>query len=445
MRSWSGTTWLRIALSAWIALAIAASVKTIIEPELHTVYTAFSHGSRDWWDGHSLYLERAYYYSPTFAILMTPFAVWANWFGGVLWNFASVGLLVWSLRVFFRDVLAGGTDDGSNRQGEEIAKGRKIDRDETSSVRATLAPHPSPLAPLLPQEVEGWFHLLVMLGTVRSVWSGQSNAILIALVLFAAAAIVRGRWWRAAALLAAPVYIKIWPVVALALFCVQWPKRLIGRAAVCLAILGLVPFATKPATAAIASYGQWYDCLVHRQATEFRFPGYRDAWTIWEQFRTPVDRPAYLLLQIAAGLATLGWCLWQRRRGWTARQLVIFTIAAWSAWQLVFGPGTERLTYNIIAPALAWAVLTAFRSRRGRVWISLTYFTTYILGLGGTERLLSGVFPAAKALEPIGVLMFAAWLVWHATENGAVFGFRPIADFIGFCSGGVDRPTSPKR
>ena len=117
-------TWLRIAINAWILLAIAASVKTVIDPERHTVYTAFSHACRDWWDGNSLYVDRAYYYSPTFAILMTPFAIWPDWFGGVLWNFASVGLLVYALRVFFRDVLSrkqwtrgeGRIDVGTKRQ-----------------------------------------------------------------------------------------------------------------------------------------------------------------------------------------------------------------------------------------------------------------------------------------------------------------------------------------
>jgi hypothetical protein len=419
MRSWSGAAWLRFAIGAWIALAVAASVKTIIEPQLHTVYTAFSHGSRDWWDGHSLYVDRAYYYSPTFAIAMTPFASFPDWFGGVLWNLASVGLLAWSLRVFFRDVLA-------------LPLPLSLGEGRGEGIGATgTSPHPNPLPKgegtanarwkstlglLLPRS-EGQFHLLVVLGTVRSVWSGQSNAILVALVLFAAAAIVRGRWWRGSLLLAAPVYIKIWPLVAVGLFCAQWPKRLTARVAICAAALGLVPFLTKPAVAVIAAYGDWYHCLVNRQATQFRFPGYRDAWTIWEQFQSPVDRRAYLILQIAAGAATLGWCLWQRRRTSSAKRLAIYTIAAWSAWQLLFGPGTERLTYNLIAPALAWGLLAAFDSRRGRIWIVATYATTYILGLGGTERLLSGVIPAATALEPIGVLMFTAWLVWHAAQS----------------------------
>ena len=282
---------------------------------------------------------------------MTPFAVWPNWFGGVLWNLASVGLLVWSLRVFFRDVLAGKADDGSNCQDAEIAKRQKNNHICATSACASLAPSPSPLAPpLLPPGAEGWFHLLVLLGTARSVWSGQSNAILVALVLLAAAAIVRGRWWRAALLLAAPVYIKIWPIVVVGLFCVQWPKRLVLRVAICGLALGLIPLLTKPAATVVASYVDWHDCLVNRQATQFRFTGYRDAWTIWEQFQSPVDKRAYLVLQLAGGLATLGWCVWQCRRGRSTRQLAIYTIAAWSVWQLLFGPGTERLTYNLIAP-----------------------------------------------------------------------------------------------
>lgn len=394
MSRWNGTTWLRVALTAWIVLAVAASVKTVIEPRAHTVYTAFSHGCRDWWDGNSLYVDRAYYYSPTFAILMTPFAIWPDWFGGVLWNFASLGLLVYSLRVFFRDVLSEETTS------ETLSR--------TSAVRRLA---------MLPESAEGIFQLLVLIGTARSVWSGQSNAILVALVLLGAAAIVRRQWWRAAMLLAAPIYIKIWPVAIAGLFGVQWSKRLAGRLAICAVGFGLLPFLTKSPVAVIASYADWYHCLTKRQATQFRFPGYRDAWTIWEQFQSPVDKRAYLILQLGAGLATLCWCLWQSRRGVSARWLAISTIAAWSAWQLLFGPGTERLTYNLIAPALAWAVLTAFHARSGRAWITATYLTTYLLGIGGVERLLSGALPLATALEPIGVLMFAAWLIRYASVS----------------------------
>jgi hypothetical protein len=408
MKSLNRETWLRIAINAWIVLAIAASVKTVIDPERHTVYTAFSHACRDWWDGNTLYVDRAYYYSPTFAILMTPFAIWPDSFGGVLWNFASVGVLVYALRVFFRDVLGERARSG----------GRGARRENRGSDTRLVWPYESPLRPRLPVGVEGFYLLLVLAGSARSVWSGQSNAILVALVLLAAAAIVRRQWWLAALLLATPIYIKIWPIAVAGLFAIQWPKHLAPRLVVFTMVLGLVPLLTKSPMGVAASYTDWCHCLTNRESTQFRFSGYRDAWTIWEQFQSPVDKRAYLILQAAAAVATLAWCVWQSRRNQSPQWQAIATIAVWSAWQLLFGPGTERLTYNLIAPALAWAVLSAFQARRDRTWITATYVTTYLLGLGGVERILNGHVPLATALEPIGVVMFAAWVIAAGMRRG---------------------------
>lgn len=425
MKTQPPNRWLAAAMIAWTVLAVAASVKTVIDPESHTVYTAFSHGSRDWWDGNSLYIDRAYYYSPTFAIAMTPLAIWPDWYGGVLWNFVSVGLLAWSLQVFYRRVLATAGEAASVVRSAPPRP--KADDQPDLPETATYAPRdilpfpstelrsPAPAEPVA-QRTEALFHILVLIGSVRSIWSGQSNAILMALVLFAGAAIVERKWWRASLLFAAPIYIKIWPLVIAGLFAIQRPKRLALRLAICVAALGLLPFLTKNPTAAVDSYMQWGEGLVNRQATQFRFTGYRDAWTIWEQFQSKVDKRAYFIVQVAAGLATLAWCVWQSRRERLEQQLIFCTIAAWSAWQLLFGPGTERLTYNLIAPALAWAMIRSFQTGRDRVWITLTYLMTFLLGLGGVERMLVGIFPAATAFEPIGVLMFAGWLVWTAAR-----------------------------
>jgi hypothetical protein len=42
---------------------------------------------------------------------------------------------------------------------------------------------------------------------------------------------------------------------------------------------------------------------------------------------------------------------------------------------------------------------------------------------------LVGFAPAATALEPLGVLMFAGWLVWHAaTTKPACQSSQPLAD-----------------
>jgi hypothetical protein len=268
-----------------------------------------------------------------------------------------------------------------------------------------------------PQRAEGQFLLLVLFGTVRSVWSGQSNALLVAMVLLATAEMQRGRWWRGALWLAAPVHIKVWPVVAGGLFAAQSPRRLAGRLVLCIAGLGMIPFLTQSPAAVVEQYAGFYRCLAERQMGGVRFAGYRDAWNIWEQVHRPVNARAYMMLQVAAGLAVLGWCLWQRRRGLPLRQLAIYTIAAWSVWQLLFGPGTERITYILIAPALAWGVLTSVYSERQRVWTTAAFLTTYSLSVGGVERLLMTWWPATTALEPVGVLIFATWLVSHAART----------------------------
>src|SRR5262249_37490218 len=145
-----------------------------------------------------------------------------------------------------------------------------------------------------------------------------------------------------------------------------------------------------------------------------------DAWTIWEQIHAPVDKQAYFILGAAAGLAVLGWILWLRHSRRTDRseaEIVTYTLAAWASWQLLFGPGTERLTYLIIAPFSAWAGITSLVERRPK-WLAVAAFLpTFLLGAGFAERILVRIAPAAVALQPVGVTVFAAWLVVHAATT----------------------------
>ena len=268
-----------------------------------------------------------------------------------------------------------------------------------------------------PRQAEGAFLWLVLAGALRGIWSLQSNAILIAGVLFAAAAIVRYRWWRAAWLLAAPVYIKIWPLIAAALLGIQWPRKLIGRTAIAIVALGLIPFATKSPVDVSNYYRAWVERLTQRQENVERFAGYRDAWTIWEQIRTPVDPHGYLLLQAASGLAVLAWCIWLKRSRngkRSAAEIVTYTLAVWTCWQLLFGPGTERLTYMIVAPFTAWAVITSYFEKRNFSLAVVAIVTTFILGSGNFERILAHAIPAAVAIQPLGMILFAVWIVRHA-------------------------------
>lgn len=49
--------WIRAALTLWIFLAAAASVKVLVQPQRHTVYPVFAAGARHWWAGIPMYTD----------------------------------------------------------------------------------------------------------------------------------------------------------------------------------------------------------------------------------------------------------------------------------------------------------------------------------------------------------------------------------------------------
>jgi hypothetical protein len=98
--------------------------------------------------------------------------------------------------------------------------------------------------------------------------------------------------------------------------------------------------------------------------------------------------------------------------------LLILILSMWVSWQLLFGPGTEQLTYGIIAPSASWAVLASIAERKA-VWLTRTAWAMLaVLPSGDIERAVLGVFSGARALLPLGVVLFVAWLIWH--ERGEV-------------------------
>jgi hypothetical protein len=150
---------------------------------------------------------------------------------------------------------------------------------------------------------------------------------------------------------------------------------------------------------------------------------YHDAWTIWALFPLPVDLTGYLGLQLSTAVGALALCLWQKQRLRSTAKLLTFVLGTWTAWQLVFGPGTERNTFGLIAPLTAWAAVVAVTEHRGRVWMIVTLFFTDVLAIGHVERALVHVCPhVPEAAHPFGVLLFAGWLIYYARcwETGEV-------------------------
>jgi len=138
---------------------------------------------------------------------------------------------------------------------------------------------------------------------------------------------------------------------------------------------------------------------------------YRDAWTIWELIRSPVAPLGYLVLQLGTAALVLGLVLWQRRWLSETAGLLGVVLGLWTAWQTLFGPGMERNAFGLFAPLSAWGLTIALQERRGRVWMVPAFALATLASFGVLERALADGFPAVLAAHPLGVLLFAAWLL----------------------------------
>jgi hypothetical protein len=387
---------LGFAYLVWLILLVAVGVKALVSPEMHSVWPIFATASGHWWKGQSLY---AYYpgfdlyrYSPTFAVLITPLALLPLRVGGCLWGVLNVGLLLASLRSLQRHILPG--DFGP--------RGRSA------------------------------FLLLAAAIALPMVWNLQSNALVLALVCLGAGAVAKQRWWAAAFLLAVPVFCKIWPLAAVLLLIACWPRQLAGRFALAFAALALVPFLTASPSVVVAAHAEWSHYLT--LTGSWRWPGHRDAWTVWETVASPVNPQAYRLLQAALALGALALCLWCRFRPVSQRQLLAVVLGSWVCWQLLVGPGTERNTYGLIAPLMSWGVVIAWKERQGRLCVGLSCLLLLLFSVGEVERGVGLWFSGAKAMIPLSVAVYAVWLIHYVH-------FLPCWSMVGR----ISNPSGPAR
>ncbi|MBX9787462.1 MAG: DUF2029 domain-containing protein [Pirellulales bacterium] len=376
--------WFHLTLRLWLVFSVVVTIKTFVSPDRHTVYTFFDQASINWWRGESMYVADAittgYRYTPTFAVALTPMAVLPRAIGGSLWTLANVWMLYAALRLFARDML------GS----------------------------------LWTRRREAALLMVALVLSIRGFWAAQSNAMLLALVLLAGSLVLRGAWWRAALCLALPVYIKIWPIAAALVLVACWPRQLAWRWLVCMVVLAVVPFATQGPAYVFRQYQEFGELLMG--PCQARWSAFRDAWTIWEAVGTPEPR-AFQVLQLAAAGGVLAGCLWKRLTGAPAARVVLAAVALWPAWQLLFGPASERNTYGLLAPALALALVESWHTGRGR-WLAWLAMGCFVIGSGGIERSLTQFAPGAKAILPLGVVVYLGWFFFYgwrerATQVGA--------------------------
>lgn len=378
----AGRLWLQLALIFWWTLFIATCGKILVkgtEPGTSkAVYCCFPKAAERWWDDRNLYAEYQNYdvfrYSPTFAVAATPFYLLSGKAGGILWTTLSMTALLAAMRSFTHWGFA-------------------------QKYTATR---------------EGQILLLALALNVGGIWSQQSNAFLLAAILAGCACALQKRYWWSAFFLAIPMFLKIWPLIFVLLFLIRWPKQLLWRGIVVVIGLALVPFLTRPTYIVIAQYEEWYLALTG--PLQDRWRGYRDAWTIWEELAPPVTASGYKILQVVTLALLHLYTAVMHNRLRSDRAFIVAILTMWSCWQLLFGPGTERLTYGLVGPAAAFAVWESRRLPRAYVLVSILWWGVMLFSLGSIEIELQPYFAYAKTLLPLSVVGLALWLLLYPYE-----------------------------
>src|SRR5258707_12656672 len=215
----------QVAGGMWVALAVIMATRTILSPRSHTVFPIFAASSQHWWTDQPLY---AYYpsldlfrYSPTFAVIMTPFAALGLRAGGIVWSWLSLAVFATGLWRFARDVLP-----------ERWTGNRLV----------------------------SFFPVAAFIALPR-IWNSQSNTLVVGMLLLAASSLTRECWWTAAILLAAAVWTKLSPLAPALLLCALRPARLAPRFLVALALGSLIPFLTRRPDSVPGYYAQRFPQL----------------------------------------------------------------------------------------------------------------------------------------------------------------------------------------
>lgn len=360
-----------IAWVIWLALFAGVSLRVAHQPERNNLVPTYRTAGEHWICSQPLYQgERGFIYSPPVAAAMVPLALLPQLAADMLWRFLSLGAF---LAALYRWKNSG----------------------------------------LSPQS--GWPLALVLLAPLilGNLNNGQANLLVIALLIAAVAAIRRDCWTTAAVCFVLPAYLKIYPAVVGLLFILLYPRQLGWRTLIAGVIIALLAFLFQRPSYVAAQYHLWVTAR------------FQEDRSLWDAMNTPQDfrrllmftnmsKPAYHVIQAASALVVASLAIEGRRLRWSAERLLVPLFSLACAWMVLFGPATESSTYVLLAPALVFALISAFTNfvpnwmRFGIILILSCHFMALAI-ISFTPWRHSPIV----LIQPFGALLFFVYgLVW---------------------------------
>jgi hypothetical protein len=333
-------------MARWVmvALVVFVTAKCLFAPGKHSIYPEYVQAGQDFWAEEPESFV-ACQYLPFFSLGMTPLVQLPARVGELVWALGTLAVYLTGLWAFFR-----------------------------SCVRPTLegcCPHTS------------WLVFLVCSLAVglSSLANQQANVLLVGLLLWGTYAVRERHWWLAAACLGLAMF-KAYPLALGLVFAVLYPRQLLPRLAVVAAVLLAAPFAALPPAAAWERY-VWILEYVRdgMHSLRFQLVGVRE-WL--GQYGVELSQEEFFPVQAATGLIIpILLLLSSRDEAGLERRGFVLT----SLWFVTFGPSVEGPTYLLVAPALGWLLLRAWRRQ---AWTAFGFVLGVVLLCGPAQTSLFG-------------------------------------------------------
>ena len=377
---------MRLAAAVWTVALLAISLRTAVAPALHSVFPIYAEAAEHWRMGEDLYQATGepFRYSPLIAVFFVPFALLPPWLGGLAWRAIGVAVYLIALAGFSRHVLPA---PWTNRQ------------------RAL------------------WWLLLLPL-SLGSLNNGQSNVLVLGLILLSLVAVQGERWNLASCALGFACLCKVYPIAVALLLVLCRPRRLAARLAIVLGIGILLPFLFQHPNYVVEQYRQW---SMHLQMNDRHLLAphlwYRDLRLVASALDVDIGYQAYQIVQLFAGAGLAACCLALLRVGCPERWLLTLLLGLGCCWMTILGSATESCTYTLLAPTAAWLVLLkAGSTLRGR-WLGWLGFALLCLAPllaspgSGKQLWLRALQPLAGLLLFLDLLCLAAGQVVRRAEG----------------------------
>lgn len=365
--------WKTLSILGWTILCVVLIGIFVAKPDKVTGFAPYLKGAARWVEGLDIYSDKpnkGFVYSPLAAVFFVPFTWVPPAVANVLWRLLSVVCLLGGLWSMLR-----------------------------------FGPFTR-----IPISRQGLVFLLLLPLSLSNFDSGQANPIVIGLIMAGLAAACRGRWTLAALTIAGAVHWKIYPLVVGLLLMVIAPGRFSWRFVLALALMAAAPFLFQKTDYVLEQYREWIATRTADNRLQYaKEIAPLDFWFLGVRvLGLPLSEASYRALQAMTGAALAGFCLVGRLQNWPAERLYGGLFAFVCAWMVLLGPASEWLTYLLLAPAAALAVVEVLSPSQSRL-ARVAAFAAYGLLLAAVLRV--GFFPKYQsgwllALQPLGALVY---------------------------------------